>query len=222
MSAHKKFVLGTAFCFAVATVCIAGASQAETPHPTPTVSAPHISVTPGSHNPGGKNGSHEAAHAKSPPHGIKIIKPPKATFIETTPSGQSTTQNPEANPDYNPSLPGNASDARLKMNITPVAVLPNGLSLYSFQYRRDPTTTYVGVLAQDLLKSKNSEFRKAVVIGPDGYYTVRYDELGLRMLTLDEWRVLRAEVCCVPKAHCSFIQTCIRVPGTTHLASVAH
>jgi Chaperone of endosialidase len=80
------------------------------------------------------------------------------------------------------------SDARLKMNITPVAVLPNGLRLYSFQYRRDPTTTYVGVLAQDLLKSENSRFRHAVVVGTDGYYAVKYDELGLRMFTLDEWR----------------------------------
>ena len=79
------------------------------------------------------------------------------------------------------------SDARLKMNVTPVAVLPNGLTLYSFQYRRDPTTTYVGVLAQDLLKSENSEFRHAVVVGADGYYAVKYDELGLRMFTLDEW-----------------------------------
>jgi hypothetical protein len=80
------------------------------------------------------------------------------------------------------------SDARLKMHIAPVAVLPNGLTLYSFQYRRDPTTTYVGVLAQDLLKSENSKFRNAVVVGSNGYYAVKYDELGLKMLTLDEWR----------------------------------
>src|SRR5262252_5844257 len=50
--------------------------------------------------------------------------------------------------------PPPVSDARLKINVTPVAVLPNGLMLYSFQYRRDPTTTYVGVLAQDLLESE--------------------------------------------------------------------
>ena len=67
-------------------------------------------------------------------------------------------------------------------------MLPNGLRLYSFQYRRDPTTTYVGVLAQDLLKSENSKFRNAVVVGSNGYYAVKYDELGLKMLTLDEWR----------------------------------
>jgi hypothetical protein len=90
--------------------------------------------------------------------------------------------------------PPPTSDARLKMNVTPVAVLPNGLTLYSFQYRRDPTMTYVGVLAQDLLKSENSEFRHAVVVGADGYYAVKYDELGLRMFTLDEWHATSVQI----------------------------
>ena len=89
--------------------------------------------------------------------------------------------------------PGNVSDARLKMNISPVAMLPNGLRLYSFQYRRNPTTTYVGVMAQDLLQSENSEFRDAVVVGSDGYYAVKYDKLGLKMLTLNEWRAVSTE-----------------------------
>ncbi len=85
------------------------------------------------------------------------------------------------------------SDARLKTNITPVAILPNGLNLYSFQYQRDPTTTYVGVMAQDLLQSENSTFRDAVVVGSDGYYAVKYDELGLKMFTLNEWRAVSTE-----------------------------
>ena len=83
------------------------------------------------------------------------------------------------------------SDARLKMNVTPVAVLRNGITLYSFQYRRDPTTTYVGVLAQDLLNSEDSGFRDAVIVGTNGYYAVNYDALGLKMLTLDEWHAVR-------------------------------
>jgi hypothetical protein len=87
---------------------------------------------------------------------------------------------------------GASSDARLKMNVKTVAVLANGLTLYSFQYRRDPVTTYVGVLAQDLLKSV--KFRHAVVVGADGYYAVKYHELGLRMFTLDEWRAVSAEL----------------------------
>jgi len=88
--------------------------------------------------------------------------------------------------------PPTKSDVRLKMNVTPVAVLPNGLTLYSFQYQRDPTTTYVGVLAQDLLKSENASFRRAVVIAADGHYAVKYDVLGLRMFTLDEWHAARS------------------------------
>jgi hypothetical protein len=79
------------------------------------------------------------------------------------------------------------SDVRLKMNITPLAVLPDGLKLYSFQYRRNPTTIYVGVLAQDLLNSEKREFRNAVIVGTHGYYAVNYDALGLKMLTLEEW-----------------------------------
>jgi hypothetical protein len=87
--------------------------------------------------------------------------------------------------------PPTESDARLKMDVTPVAVLPNGITLYSFQYRRDPTTTYVGVLAQDLLNSEDSGFRDAVIVGTNGYYAVNYDALGLKMLTLDEWHAVR-------------------------------
>ncbi len=77
------------------------------------------------------------------------------------------------------------SDSRLKMNITPVATLPNGLALYSYQFRQDPATTYVGVLAQDLLNSGKCEFRDAVTVDADGYYVVNYEVLGLRMLTIN-------------------------------------
>jgi hypothetical protein len=86
------------------------------------------------------------------------------------------------------------SDARLKMNVTPVAVLPNGLTLYSFQYRRDPTTTYVGVLAQDVLNSENRRFRDAVIVSTNGYYAVNYDALGLKMLTFDEWHTVSGQI----------------------------
>jgi Chaperone of endosialidase len=108
-------------------------------------------------------------------------------LLGTVTAAQAASGTPAPPPVPTPAPPP-VSDARLKMNITPVAVLPNGLRLYSFQYRRDPTTTYVGVLAQDLLKSENNRFRHAVVVGTDGYYAVKYDELGLRMFTLDEWR----------------------------------
>jgi len=110
------------------------------------------------------------------------------------------------------------SDARLKTEIKPVARLPNGLMLYSFKFRSDPTTTYVGVLAQDLLNSDNAKFRHAVVVNSNGYYAVKYDELGLKMFTLDEWKVVSAEVCSHPEAKCSYIEMGIHVPGTGHLA----
>jgi hypothetical protein len=86
--------------------------------------------------------------------------------------------------------PPQASDARLKINMTPVGALQNGLMLYSYQFRRDPTTTYVGVLAQDLLNNENRRFRDAVTVDADGFYAVKYDELGLKMLTLEEWRAV--------------------------------
>jgi hypothetical protein len=90
--------------------------------------------------------------------------------------------------------PPPTSDARLKTNVTPVAILPNGLALYSFQYRREPMTTYVGVLAQDLLNSENREFRDAVIVGADGYYAVNYHALGIKMLTLDEWHAEPSQI----------------------------
>jgi hypothetical protein len=111
--------------------------------------------------------------------------------------------------------PPQASDARLKINMTPVEALQNGLMLYSYQFRRDPTTTYVGVLAQDLLNSENSRFRDAVIVDADGFYAVKYDELGLKMLTLDEWRVMNEESCRLAEAHLPFVETVIRSLVTT-------
>jgi hypothetical protein len=32
-----------------------------------------------------------------------------------------------------------------------------------------------------------------VVVGSDGYYAVNYDKLGLKMLTLNEWRAVSTE-----------------------------
>ncbi len=104
----------------------------------------------------------------------------------TTAQAASVPAPPPASP------PG--SDARLKMNITPVALLANGIALYSYQFQRDPTTTYVGVLAQELLNSENREFRDAVIVGADGYYAVNYDALGLKMLTLDEWHAVSVQI----------------------------
>jgi len=65
-----------------------------------------------------------------------------------------------------------------------VAVLDSGMKVYSFKYLWSDTT-YVGVMAQDLLE--NPAWREAVITTRDGFYAVRYDMLGLRLLTLEQW-----------------------------------
>lgn len=77
------------------------------------------------------------------------------------------------------------SDSRLKRQIHRLAILANGLQIYSFKYLWSDKT-YVGVMAQDLLK--NPLWRGAVVKGSDGYYAVDYARLGLKMTSLDEWQ----------------------------------
>jgi|307.fasta_scaffold113835_2 hypothetical protein len=49
-------------------------------------------------------------------------------------------------------------------------------------------------MAQELLRSENKRFRDAMMVGSNGYYAVNYDALGLRMLTLDEWRAVGVEL----------------------------
>ncbi|WP_372841334.1 tail fiber domain-containing protein [Phaeovulum sp.] len=69
-----------------------------------------------------------------------------------------------------------ASDIRLKTDITPVGTAMNGLPLYHFRYHGLPTV-YEGVMAQDVL----SRFPEAVVVGPGGLLSVNYRMLGLEM-----------------------------------------
>lgn len=76
------------------------------------------------------------------------------------------------------------SDARLKRDTTLLAVLDDGMQIYSFKYMWSDAA-YVGVMAQDLLK--NPAWCGAVVTGANGYYRVNYHKLGLRMVTLDVW-----------------------------------
>lgn len=77
------------------------------------------------------------------------------------------------------------SDVRLKRDITPVATLDNGLKLYSFRYLWDDARL-VGVMAQDLLHDESR--RDAVRMSEVGYYMVDYERLGVKMISLDEWR----------------------------------
>lgn len=70
------------------------------------------------------------------------------------------------------------SDARLKQEVRPVGTLPNGVNLYAFRYWNDDRT-FVGVVAQDLLK--DPRFRDAVSVGDGGYYVVDYRALGVEI-----------------------------------------
>jgi hypothetical protein len=89
------------------------------------------------------------------------------------------------------------SDKRLKTDIVHLATLPDGLQLYSFKYLWS-NETYVGVMAQDLLLSP--DYSDKVILMPGDYYAVNYDALGLKMITLDEWRQSRENIYVVRKA----------------------
>jgi hypothetical protein len=77
------------------------------------------------------------------------------------------------------------SDRRLKKEVVYLATLDNGIKVYSFKYLSGDDT-HVGVMAQDLLD--DPQYRNAVVLDADGYYKVNYHALGLRMISLSEWK----------------------------------
>ena len=68
------------------------------------------------------------------------------------------------------------SDVRLKTDIEQVGTTVYGLPLYRFRYKTGPER-FQGVMAQDVLQVMPD----AVVRGEDGYYRVKYAELGIRM-----------------------------------------
>jgi hypothetical protein len=69
-----------------------------------------------------------------------------------------------------------ASDVRLKTDIEQIGTTVYGLPLYGFRYKTG-TERFEGVMAQDVLEVMPD----AVVVGEDGYYRVRYGQLGIRM-----------------------------------------
>jgi len=83
-----------------------------------------------------------------------------------------------------PQQPFQPSDRRLKSNIQQLGYVADDIPLYRFNYTYDEQTTYVGVIAQDLLETHPY----AVYLSPDGYYMVDYEVLGLEMMTLEEWQ----------------------------------
>ena len=69
-----------------------------------------------------------------------------------------------------------ASDIRLKTDIEQLGTTVYGLPLYQFRYKTG-AERFEGVMAQDVLKVMPA----AVVMGEDGYYRVKYGQLGIRM-----------------------------------------
>lgn len=77
------------------------------------------------------------------------------------------------------------SDRRLKTEVSHITTLANGIKLYAFRYVWEDTMR-VGVMAQDLLADPATS--DAVTLTSAGFYTVDYGRLGLKMVTLEQWR----------------------------------
>jgi len=75
------------------------------------------------------------------------------------------------------------SDRRLKTDIVALGDTESGIKLYSWKYRSDLVTTWVGVMAQELLES----YPEALARGEDGFWRVRYDKIDVQMMTLEQW-----------------------------------
>jgi hypothetical protein len=82
------------------------------------------------------------------------------------------------------------SDKRLKKNIKHIKTLENGIKIYTFQfkesfikktkklYNEDISGVWEGVMAQDLI---GTQYDVYVVISEDGYYSVDYEGLGIKV-----------------------------------------
>ena len=83
---------------------------------------------------------------------------------------------------------GPGSDIRLKRDIAALKQLSNGLTLYRFKYTWSDKE-WVGVMAQDVLEV----MPEAVSTGPEGFYRVNYQMLGLKMVPYQRWLASRDE-----------------------------
>jgi hypothetical protein len=77
---------------------------------------------------------------------------------------------------------GRRSDVRLKHDLVLLGHLDNGLGFYRFTYNAGDRA-YVGVMAQEV----QTIMPEAVLRGRDGYLSVAYDKLGLKLQTYDRW-----------------------------------
>ncbi len=78
------------------------------------------------------------------------------------------------------------SDERLKYSINPLVKLATDIQLYSFKYNEGNGETFVGVMAQDLLKDER--YKHAVKKMSNDFYAVDYHALDLKMISLEQWQ----------------------------------
>jgi len=99
---------------------------------------------------------------------------PTGTYNATYPGQQGSTS--QTGPNYGSligaALPFLLSDSRLKENIKHIKTV-DGIKVYSYNYRYDDKP-HMGVMAQDLLKTKHAD---AVMMNESGYYSVNYSKL---------------------------------------------
>jgi hypothetical protein len=87
-----------------------------------------------------------------------------------------------------------SSAVRPKETILPLTRLDDRIGLYRFRYKGGDRTTYVGVLAQEVMQV----IPTAVSSARNGYLQVDYDRLGLKLMTWKTW--LRRNVVELPPA----------------------
>ncbi|MCB1842563.1 MAG: hypothetical protein KDI09_06335, partial [Halioglobus sp.] len=105
-----------------------------------------------------------------------VLLPSGCTPVPSAMTCTNGLQIPQTNACRIDCLGANASDVRLKTDITVVGRADNGLPLYHFRYIGGQTL-YEGVMAQDVLDYMPA----AVVPMEDGFLAVNYQMLGLRM-----------------------------------------
>ena len=78
------------------------------------------------------------------------------------------------------------SEEQIKRNVTKLATLKSGISIYSYQFFNDQTV-YVGLMADDL--AKIATFKPYVVHMGEGHYAINYEKLGLSPITIKTWEL---------------------------------
>jgi hypothetical protein len=86
------------------------------------------------------------------------------------------------------------SDRRLKDNLKLLGQSPNGINIYEFNFKSDPTKKYQGVMADELI---GTQFQSAVTEDDDGYLIVDYSLIDVKFipsfeLTQDELNMYTA------------------------------